>query len=186
MTSMTTQVFFIFGKAENALIVPAEVLTAARRSKQRRRQGLSHRGDHRQRPEQRVVCVGLQSRTQAEVVDGLRRRRTDRSESTRRRSQPDGQSGEWSSAAPVISRASTEGHSYERDYPRTAYVEKHSPTAIPPCAPSTACRCEIRRGELVGIMGPSGSGESTLMNVSASRSPERGQFSGARPRSGES
>ena len=27
MTGMTTQVFFIFGKAENAVIVPAEVLT---------------------------------------------------------------------------------------------------------------------------------------------------------------
>jgi len=72
MTSMTTQVFFIFGKAENALIVPAEVLTrrAARedndKGKAYRVAVITAKGR-----EQRVIHVGLQSRTQAEVVDGL-------------------------------------------------------------------------------------------------------------------
>ena len=73
MTSMTTQVFFIFGKAENALIIPAEVLTrrAARedsdKGKAYRVAVITETGR-----EQRVIHVGLQTRTQAEVVDGLK------------------------------------------------------------------------------------------------------------------
>jgi len=72
MTSMTTQVFFIFGKAENALIVPAEVLTR-RVTREDNDKGKAYRvavitGKGR---EQRVIHVGLQSRTQAQVIDGL-------------------------------------------------------------------------------------------------------------------
>ena len=72
MTGMTTQVFFIFGKAENALVIPAEVLTrrAARedsdKGKAYRVAVITDTGR-----EQRVIHVGLQTRTQAEVVDGL-------------------------------------------------------------------------------------------------------------------
>ena len=73
MTSMTTQVFFIFGKAENALIVPAEILTR-RAAQQDNDKGKAYRiaviTDKGQ--EQRIVHIGLQSRTQAEVVDGLK------------------------------------------------------------------------------------------------------------------
>jgi len=73
MTSMTTQVFFIFGKADNALIVPAEVLTR-RAARQDNDKGKAYRVAviTGKGPEQRVVHVGLQSRTQAEVVDGLK------------------------------------------------------------------------------------------------------------------
>ncbi len=73
MTGMTTQVFFIFGKAENALVIPAEVLTrrAARddndKGKAYRVAVMTETGR-----EQRVIHVGLQTRTQAEVVDGLK------------------------------------------------------------------------------------------------------------------
>ena len=72
MTSMTTQVFFVLGKADNALIVPAEVLTrrAARedndKGKAYRVAVITEKGR-----EQRVIHVGLQSRTQAQVIDGL-------------------------------------------------------------------------------------------------------------------
>ena len=72
MTGMTTQVFFIFGKAENATIIPAEALTRRVRE-QDNEKGKAYRvsvatdsGE-----EQRVVHVGLQTRTQAEVTDGL-------------------------------------------------------------------------------------------------------------------
>lgn len=73
MTGMTTQVFFVLGKAENALIVPAEVLTR-RAPKDDNDKGQAYRvvvtnGDKRR--EQRVVHIGLQTRTQAEVTEGL-------------------------------------------------------------------------------------------------------------------
>jgi macrolide-specific efflux system membrane fusion protein len=73
MSGMTAQVFFIFGKAENALIIPAEVLTrrAARedndKGKAYRVAVITETGR-----EQRVIHVGLQTRTQAEVIDGLK------------------------------------------------------------------------------------------------------------------
>lgn len=73
MTGMTTQVFFIFGKAENALIVPAEVLNR-RAAKEDNDKGKAFRvavltdGGR----EARVIHVGLQTRTQAEVIDGLK------------------------------------------------------------------------------------------------------------------
>jgi macrolide-specific efflux system membrane fusion protein len=72
MTGMTTQVFFIFGKADNALVIPAEVLTrrAARedndKGKAYRVAVITETGR-----EQRIIHVGLQTRTQAEVIDGL-------------------------------------------------------------------------------------------------------------------
>jgi macrolide-specific efflux system membrane fusion protein len=72
MTGMTTQVFFIFGKAENVTIAPAEALT---------RRLSEHDNESRKAyrvtvvtekgREQRVIHVGLQTRTQAEVTAGL-------------------------------------------------------------------------------------------------------------------
>ena len=73
MTGMTTQVFFILGKAENAVIVPAEVLTR-RAPKEDTDKGKAYRiavATETGR-EQRVIHVGLQTRTQAEVTDGLK------------------------------------------------------------------------------------------------------------------
>ena len=73
MTGMTAQVFFIFGKAENATIVPAEVLNRPvpsednERGKAYRVTLLTDKGR-----EQRVIHVGLQTRVQAEVLDGLK------------------------------------------------------------------------------------------------------------------
>jgi macrolide-specific efflux system membrane fusion protein len=72
-TGMTTQVFFILGKADNAVIVPAEALTR-RAAKEDNEKGKAYRiavatGTGRQ---QRVIHVGLQTRTQAEVIDGLK------------------------------------------------------------------------------------------------------------------
>jgi macrolide-specific efflux system membrane fusion protein len=72
MTGMTTQVFFVLGKADNALMIPAEVLTrrAARedndKGKAYRIAVVTEKGR-----EPRVIHVGLQTRTQAEVIDGL-------------------------------------------------------------------------------------------------------------------
>ena len=73
MTGMTTQVFFIFGKAENALIVPAEMLTRRARTDKitTKAKPIASRID-RQRPEQRVIHVGLQSTHPGGGVDGLR------------------------------------------------------------------------------------------------------------------
>jgi macrolide-specific efflux system membrane fusion protein len=72
MTGMTTQVFFIFGKADNALVVPAEVLTR-RAAKEDNDKGKAYRVTvlTDKGSEQRVIHVGLQTRTQAEVIDGL-------------------------------------------------------------------------------------------------------------------
>jgi macrolide-specific efflux system membrane fusion protein len=73
MTGMTTQVFFIFGKAENALIIPAEVLTR-RAARDDNDKGKAYRVAviTETSREQRVIHVGLQTRTQAEVVEGLK------------------------------------------------------------------------------------------------------------------
>ncbi len=72
MTGMTTQVFFILGKVDNALIVPAEILTR-RVAKADNEKGRAYRVTVLKESGrgQRVVHVGLQTRTQAEVVDGL-------------------------------------------------------------------------------------------------------------------
>ena len=72
MTGMTTQVFFVLGKAENAVIVPAEALTrrAAREDNEKGkafRISVAGAGGR----EQRLIHVGLQTRTQAEVIAGL-------------------------------------------------------------------------------------------------------------------
>ena len=72
MTGMTTQVFFVFGKADNALVVPAELLTR-RVANEDNEKGKAYRVTvltDRSR-ESRVIHVGLQTRTQAEVIDGL-------------------------------------------------------------------------------------------------------------------
>ncbi|TMA12831.1 MAG: efflux RND transporter periplasmic adaptor subunit [Deltaproteobacteria bacterium] len=72
MTGMTTQVFFIFGKAENATIIPVEALTR-RVADQDNEKGKAYRVSVATESgrEQRVIHVGLQTRTQAQVVDGL-------------------------------------------------------------------------------------------------------------------
>jgi membrane fusion protein, macrolide-specific efflux system len=72
MTGMTTQVFFILGKADNALVIPAELLTR-RVAKEDNDKGKAYRVAvvTEAGREQRVIHVGLQTRTQAEVVDGL-------------------------------------------------------------------------------------------------------------------
>jgi membrane fusion protein, macrolide-specific efflux system len=73
MSGMTTQVFFIFGKAENATIIPAEVLTRpvpkedSDLGKAYRVSVMTETGR-----EQRLIHVGLQTRTQAEVKGGLK------------------------------------------------------------------------------------------------------------------
>jgi macrolide-specific efflux system membrane fusion protein len=72
MTGMTTQVFFIFGKADNALVIPAEVLTR-RAAREDNEKGKAYRVAvmTEKGREQRVIHIGLQTRTQAEVVNGL-------------------------------------------------------------------------------------------------------------------
>jgi macrolide-specific efflux system membrane fusion protein len=73
MTGMTTQVFFVLGKAENALIVPAEALTR-RAAREDNEKGKAYRvtvAAGEKGREQRLIHVGLQTRTQAEVIDGL-------------------------------------------------------------------------------------------------------------------
>jgi macrolide-specific efflux system membrane fusion protein len=70
---MTTQVFFVLGKADNALIVPAEVLNR-RAPKDDNDQGKAYRilvANGEKGREQRIIHVGLQTRTQAEVTDGV-------------------------------------------------------------------------------------------------------------------
>ncbi len=69
MTGMTTQVFFIFGKAENVTIAPAEVLTR-RLTEHDNESGKAYRVTvvTEKGREQRIIHVGLQTRTQAEVI----------------------------------------------------------------------------------------------------------------------
>jgi macrolide-specific efflux system membrane fusion protein len=72
MNGMTTQVFFVFGKAEDTVIVPAEALS--RRAQEKDSAGgrayvvTVQNGERR---EDRVIYVGLQTRTQAAVIAGL-------------------------------------------------------------------------------------------------------------------
>jgi macrolide-specific efflux system membrane fusion protein len=72
MTGMTTQVFFILGKADNALIVPAEVLTR-RAPQEDNDKGKAYRVSviTPTGREPRIIHVGLVTRTQAEVTEGL-------------------------------------------------------------------------------------------------------------------
>jgi macrolide-specific efflux system membrane fusion protein len=72
MTGMTTQVFFIFGRAENATIIPAEVLTR-RAPEHDNPKGKAYRVwvARESGGEERIVRVGLQTRTEAQVTDGL-------------------------------------------------------------------------------------------------------------------
>jgi macrolide-specific efflux system membrane fusion protein len=72
MTGMTTQVFFLFGKAENVPIIPAEALSQRvpeadnETGKAYRVQVLTESG-----PDERLIYTGLQTRTQAQVTAGL-------------------------------------------------------------------------------------------------------------------
>jgi macrolide-specific efflux system membrane fusion protein len=72
MTGMTTQVFFILARAENAVIVPAEALTR-RSPRDDNEMGKAYRisvaGEKGR--EERLVHVGLQTRAQAAVTSGL-------------------------------------------------------------------------------------------------------------------
>jgi len=72
MTGMTTQIFFVFGKAENATIIPAEALTQ-RLADQDSDSGKAYRVAvlTENGRETRIIHVGLQTRTQAEVKSGL-------------------------------------------------------------------------------------------------------------------
>jgi macrolide-specific efflux system membrane fusion protein len=72
MTGMTTQVFFIFGRAENATIIPAEALTR-RAANEDNDTGKAYRVTvvTNAGREQRIIHVGLQTRAQAQVTDGL-------------------------------------------------------------------------------------------------------------------
>jgi membrane fusion protein, macrolide-specific efflux system len=71
-TGMTTQVFFILGKAEKALVIPAELLTR-RAAKEDNDKGKAYRVTviSEAGRQARVIHVGLLTRTQAEVTDGL-------------------------------------------------------------------------------------------------------------------
>jgi membrane fusion protein, macrolide-specific efflux system len=73
MTGMTTQVFFVLGEADNALVVPAEVLTR-RAQKDDNDKGKAYRVSVVTETglQPRVIHVGLQTRTQAEVTAGLK------------------------------------------------------------------------------------------------------------------
>jgi len=72
MTGMSAQVFFIFGKAENVPVIPAEALSQrvpekdSEKGKAYRVRVLTEFG-----PEERVIHAGLQTRTQAQVTAGL-------------------------------------------------------------------------------------------------------------------
>jgi macrolide-specific efflux system membrane fusion protein len=72
MTGMTTQVFFVLGKADNVLIAPAEALTR-RVTGEDNEKGKAYRvmvtTAKAQLP--RIIHVGLQTRTQAEIVAGI-------------------------------------------------------------------------------------------------------------------
>lgn len=72
MSGMTTQVFFIFGQAENALVVPAEILTR-RVAEKDNDQGKAFRVDMvtEEGSQPRVIHIGLLTRTQAQVTAGL-------------------------------------------------------------------------------------------------------------------
>lgn len=72
MTGMTAQVFFVFGRAQNAAIIPAEALTARARE-QDNDTGKAYRVmvETETGREERLIHVGLQSRTDAQVVAGL-------------------------------------------------------------------------------------------------------------------
>lgn len=72
MTGMSTQVFFMFGRAENVPVIPAEALSQRvaekdnEKGKAYRVRVLTASG-----PEERVIHAGLQTRTQAQVTAGL-------------------------------------------------------------------------------------------------------------------
>jgi macrolide-specific efflux system membrane fusion protein len=142
MTSMTTQVFFIFGKAENALIIPAEVLTR-RVAKEDNQNGKAYRvavmTDTSR--EQRVIHVGLQTRTQAEVIDGLKEGEkiavNRPAGSANQAAQSNSQQRRTGAAnAPRLTGTTTMNATILdlRD------IQKHYKMATPPCAPWTACR----------------------------------------------
>ena len=73
MTGMTAQVFFIFGNAENATIIPAEALIRPVPSEDSE-MGKAYRVSVATEAgrEQRLIRIGLQTRTQAEVKEGLK------------------------------------------------------------------------------------------------------------------
>lgn len=72
MTGMSTQVFFMFGKAENVPVIPAEALSQRIPEKDNEKGKAYHvRVLTASGPEERVIHAGLQTRTQAQVTAGL-------------------------------------------------------------------------------------------------------------------
>lgn len=73
MTGMTTQLFFVLGKAENVAIVPMSVLvTRVPEQDTDKGQAYKVRILEGEMPVERIVVIGLSDRTQAEVISGLK------------------------------------------------------------------------------------------------------------------
>ncbi len=72
MTGMSTQMFFVIGRAENALTIPVTAL-GRRVASEDTDAGKAYQVTVKtgSKPERRVVHVGLQSRTLAEIKDGI-------------------------------------------------------------------------------------------------------------------
>lgn len=69
MTNMTAQVFFMIGSARNAVLAPVAALTPDRKKRGGNFYKASVMTDDG--PEERVVTIGLQNRTQVEIKSGL-------------------------------------------------------------------------------------------------------------------
>ena len=168
MTGMTTQVFFIFGKADNAVIVPAEVLTR-RVAKEDNDKGKAYRVTvvTDKGREQRVIHVGLQTRTQAEVIDGLQEGEKLAGNRPAGTPNQNNQANNQQRGNGAAQRAAS--------YPRTTAmnatilelhdIHKHYQNGDTTVRALDGVSLTIQRGEFVAIMGQSGSGKSTLMNI---------------------
>lgn len=72
MTGMTTQLFFVLGKAENVLIVPASVLTKREpNADEDEKKAYVVQVQENRKAVDKIIVTGLTDRNQAEVVSGL-------------------------------------------------------------------------------------------------------------------
>jgi macrolide-specific efflux system membrane fusion protein len=73
MTGMTTQMFFVLGKADNVLVIPANALLK-RLAESDTDQGKAYQVNvlEEKIPAAKTVIVGLSDRTQAEIISGLK------------------------------------------------------------------------------------------------------------------